>query len=143
MEHYDSDKAARVWQRVRGDAPPVQTPELSELPRLAAEESALAAMYRRMAKQQPGLGTLAQDCARHAAMLRGICVFTGAEPAKQSLSGEAPRDAVRSCYGRNLRAIGEYEKRASHPEYGCVFRALAEKKREHACVLLELVGNRK
>ena len=37
MQQYDSEKAARVWQRVRGDGP---AQDLPELPALAAEESA-------------------------------------------------------------------------------------------------------
>lgn len=143
MQQYDSEKAARVWQRVRGEAQPEQMPELAELPGFAAEESALAALYRQMAKHYPECVRLARDCGRSAAILRGICVFQDQQPGKAVPPAGNLRNGLRLCYARTLRCIAEYEKLAGHPEYGCVFRHLAEAKREHACMLLELAGTGK
>lgn len=140
MEHYDSDKAARVWQRVRGETQPERPTELVELAGLAAEESALAVLYRQMAKHQPELIRMSRDCGRASAILRGICAFQEQQPGKAVPAAVNSRNWLRLCYGRTLRCMGEYEKLAGHPEYGCAFRHLAEAKREQACRLLELAG---
>ena len=143
MQQYDSEKAARVWQRVRGESQQQDTSELAELPGLAAEEAALAAMYRQMAKNQPECMGLFRDCGRSAAILRGISVFQDQQPGKAVPPAGSIRNSLRLCYAKTLRCIGEYEKLSSHPEYGCVFRRLSETKREHACKILELAGSGK
>lgn len=137
MQQYDSDKAARVWQRVRGEG---QGLELSELPSLAAEESALAALYRQMARAHPECQSLARDCSRSAAILRGICLFQEQQPGKPAPPDAGVRNGLRLCCARTLRCISAYEKLADHQEYGCVFRRLAEGKKDHVCKLLELAG---
>ena len=142
MEHYDSDKAARVWQRVRGEAP--MPAEIPGLPALIAAEAELQALYRSMAKQFPAAAELARDCGRHAAMLRGICDCVGSpriDGGPRKIDGGLPRNALRLCYSKTLQAIGEYEKLTAHPEYGCAMAAMAQKKREHACRILERIGN--
>jgi len=141
MEHYDSDKAARVWQRVRGEAP--MPAEIPGLPALIAAEAELQGLYRSMAKQFPAAAELARDCGRHAAMLRGICDCVGSpriDGGPRQIDGGPPRNGLRLCYSKTLQAIGEYEKLAMHPEYGCAMAAMAQKKREHACKLLERMG---
>lgn len=143
MEQYDSDKAARVWQRVRGEPAADHTPELAGLPGLAAEESALAALYRQMARNQQELSRLSRDCGRAFSILRGICAFQDQQPGKVVPSAGNSRNGLRLCYARTLRCMGEYERLSGHPEYGCVFRHLAEVKKEHACKLLELAGSGK
>lgn len=140
MQQYDSEKAARVWQRVRGDGP---AQDLPELPALAAEESALAALYRQMAGQRPECRSLARDCGRFAAILRGICLFQERQPGKAAPPEGNIRNGLRLCCARTLRCIDAYEKLADHPEYGCVFRRLAEAKKEQVCRLLELAGTKK
>lgn len=140
MQQYDSEKAARVWQRVRGETQPERPTELAELPGFAAEESTLAALYRQMAKGQPEFMRMSRDCGRASAILRGICAFQEQQPGKAVPPAENPRNGLRLCYARTLHCIGEYEKLTGHPEYGCVFRHLAEAKKEHACKLLELAG---
>ena len=138
MERFDSEKAARVWQRVRSDGSEEQ--ELSGLPALIAAEAELAALYKRIGKQYPQASQLARDCHANAAMLRGICGFAGQPRPQPKFSPSAPKNVLQLCYSRTLQAAGEYEKRSSHPEYGCAFRAMAEKKRAHACRILELAG---
>ena len=141
MQQYDSDKAARVWQRVRGEGL-AQPQDLPELPGLAAEESALAALYRQMARTHPECQSLARDCSRYAAVLRGICLFQERQPGKAAPEANI-RSGLRLCCARTLRCIGAYEKLADHPEYGCVFRRLAEGKKDPVCKLLELAGTGK
>ena len=139
MEHYDSEKAARVWQRVRGEEPREGLP-------LPAGEEQLAALYRSLGLLVPGAvpGQLEQECRNHAATLRGIWALTGTPrpPTQQPAGTKSTAPALLgTCYSRTLRAIGEYERFADHPEYGCAFRILAEQKRQQACRLLSLLGS--
>ena len=141
MERYDSDKAARVWQRVRGEAS--APAEIPGLPALIAGEAELQALYRSMARQFPAAAELARDCGRHAAMLRGICDCVGLpriDGGPGQIDGGPHRNTLRLCYGKTLQAMVNYEKLADHPEYGCAMAAMAQKKREHACKLLERMG---
>ena len=138
MQNYDSEKAARVWQRVRNEEPvPV---ELSALPGFAAAENELAELLRRLSRQYPAAGALSTECRRHATVIRGVCALGGIPCRTAPFTGEIPRELLRSCYGKTLQLLREYEARREHPEYGCAFQALAEKKRAQACLLLELAG---
>ena len=139
MEHYDSEKAARVWQRVRNED------GRQPLPAPLGEEH-LAALYRDLGRVIPGPvpGALEQECRSHAATLRGIWAMTGTPrpPAKPPESGKSTAPALLgTCYSKTLQAIGEYERFSDHPEYGCAFRILAEQKRQQACRLLTLLGS--
>ena len=141
MEHYDSEKAARVWQRVRGE-------EVREGLPLPAGEEQLAALYRVLGQLVPGPvpGQLEQECRNHAATVRGIWSLAGTPrpPVQQAQPGKTTAPALLgTCYSRTLRAIGEYERFSDHPEYGCAFRILAEQKRQQACRLLGLLGSLK
>ena len=139
MERFDSEKAARVWQRVRSDSGDEST--LSGIAGLSGAEAELAALFKRVAKQHSGAEALARDCHSNEAILRGICAFAGLPRQRPKFSGNVPKNVLQVCYSRTLQAAGEYEKRSSHPEYGCAFRAMAEKKREHACRILEMAGS--
>lgn len=145
MDNYDAELAARVWQRVRAELPDREGP--GDLRPLIAGEEQAGAAYRRLARQLPGraglLGRMAEDTRRHSAWLRGICRLTGGRepgtyPAKPRQ--ETAASALRGCYGRSLKAAGDYASRAGDPEYGHAFAAMARKKQEHCRQLLELLG---
>ena len=138
MERFDSEKAARVWQRVRSDGGDESA--LGGIAGLCATEAELASLFQRVAKQHSAADALARDCHSNEAILRGICGFAGLPRPQPRFSGNMPKHVLQVCYSRTLQAAGEYEKRISHPEYGCAFRAMAEKKREHACRILEMAG---
>ena len=138
MQQYDSEKAARVWQRVRSDEPARQ--DLSDLPAMAVQELTLAAFYRSLAKQQPAFGQYAKECQRSSTLLCGIGALAGAPCKPAAYTGPMPREALRVCYGKTLQLLRQYEALQTHPEYGCGFRMLAEKKQAQACFLLEMVG---
>ena len=139
MEQYDAQKAARVWQRVRGEEP------RDDLP-LPGSEEQLAALYRSLGRLIPGPvpGQLEQECMNHAATVRGIWNLIGT-PRQNAKVPEGTKSTapalLGTCYSRTLRAIGEYERFSDHPEYGCAFRILAEQKRQQACRLLGLLGS--
>ena len=145
MDNYDAELAARVWQRVRGEPPAEAGP--GNLRFLIAAEEAAAAAYSRLLRRMPGkaalLRRMAEDSRRHGTWLRGICRLTG-----EGIPGRVPQkprqetavSALRKCYGQNLKTAGEYDARADDPEYGHAFAAMAEKKREHCRLILELLG---
>ena len=138
MQNFDSDKAARVWQRVRSEAPTAQ--ELSGLPALAMLETELEAYFRRLARRHPTATELAGECRRSAQTLRGICDFAGIPCEAAAFTGNTPNRLLQTCYGKTLQALREYEARQTHPEYGCAFGVMAERKRRQACLLLEMAG---
>ena len=138
------DEQVRIWQRVKGDTPPVT----EGLPGLAANALAQAALYGALARQVQGpsrtillkLQEEEQHCAR---CLKGIWrMVTGKrmQPAAVPLPSENIEAALRRCYGQTLKTLSAFEKRAYDPEYGPIFGILAVKKREHCCALAELLG---
>ena len=139
MERFDSEKAARVWQRVRSEGG--DDSALGGIAGLSAAEAELAVLFKRIGKQYSAAEALARDCLSNEAILRGICGLAGLPRPQPKFSGNVPKNVLQVCYSRTLQAAGEYEKRSSHPEYGCAFRAMAEKKREHACRILEMAGS--
>lgn len=146
MENYDAEMAQRVWQRVRGEQSLPAGP--ANLQGLIAAEAEAAAAYTRLARQLPDkagrLHQMAEDSRRHGACLRGIrYLCTGDRvtakllPARQ----ETTETALRRCYGQSLRSATEYHSRTDDQQYGHVFAAMADKKREHCRTLLEIIGS--
>ena len=127
------DEQVRIWQRVKGETPPVT----EGLPGLAANALAQATLYGSLARQMQGPGrnillALQEEEQRCARCLKGIWrMVTGKrmQPA-----------ALRKSYGQSLKTLAAFESRAFHPEYGPVFAHLAAKKREHCCEIAELLG---
>ena len=138
------DEQVRIWQRVKGETPPVT----EGLPGLAANALAQAALYGALARQLQGPGrnmllSLQEDEQHCARCLKGIWrMVTGKrmQPAAVPLPSENIEAALRRCYGQTLKTLSAFEKRAYDPEYGPIFGMLAVKKREHCCKLAELLG---
>ena len=138
------DEQVKIWQRVRGETPPVT----DGLPGLAANALAHAALYGTLARQMQGSGRKMllklqeeeQHCVR---CLKGVYrMVTGnrMQPAAVPIPAENMEAALRKCYGQSLKTLAAFESRAYDPEYGPVFGILAAKKREHCCALAELLG---
>ena len=141
MERYDADQAARVWQRVQGNG----EMNLSGLPGMAAAERSAAEHFRLLQRQNPqwGLEDLVAECAANGAVLRGILRLMGqkaeiAPPAP--LPKELTESTLRRCYAEALQLRSNYEKYVDHPEYGFVFRELAQRKGKHCFRIAELLG---
>ena len=149
MEHYDTAKATRVWQRVQTSLQP--QPDTQGLSALIAEELEDAATYAQLAKQFGGkdrqtLRRLAETEYSHAACLKGIYTLMTGEPINPKIPPlrQEPADrTLRRCYGREMRCLAQYEGRSSDPEYGPVFARLAAKEQEHCMTVLELLGRMK
>lgn len=149
MEAYNAEKAAQVWQRVRGSALPEDCS--AGLPALIAGEWADAATYLQLSRHFQGrdaaaLRRMFDEEQSHAACLKGIyTLLTGERTVTRTppLPQEPVEATLRRCYGREMHCLAEYEQRASNREYGPVFQRLAEQEREHCRVLLELLGKLK
>lgn len=149
METYDKQKAARVWQRVQNSIPEDPTRGLAGM---IAEEWADAATYLTLARRVQGresaiLRKMGQQEQSHMACLKGMYTLLGAGrpeiPAPQPLDRAPIGLLLRRCYGREMRALAQYEARATDPEYGQIFARMAQQEREHCRQLLELLGSLK
>ena len=149
METIDPAKAAQIWQRVQADVPQ-ESPEQGLL-ELITQEWTDAAIYLQLSRRFQGkesttLRRMFEEEQAHAACLKGIyTLITGARPAVRAVAPSAadPDQILRRCYGREMRCLAQYEKRAANPEYGQVFARLAAQEREHCRLVLELLGNLK
>lgn len=143
MENYDAAMAQRVWQRVRGEE--TAHPGLQAL---AAAERSEAAVYLILSKvlqnrEKLLLRQIFTQEQEHAACLRGIHFLTIDKPlALRTVppASEPPEITLRKSYGRKLRALQEYESRASDPEYGPAFAHMARQEREHCVLILQILG---
>lgn len=150
MEVYDAEKAAQVWQRVRGTAQPGCDDE-AVLLALIAGELTDATTYLTLSRKVQGkdaaaLRRLFEEEQAHAACLKGIyTLITGQKPAARTqLPAQEPIElTLRKCYGREMHCLAQYEARSAHPEYGSVFARLAAQEREHCMQILKLLGNLK
>lgn len=149
METIDPAKAALVWQRVQADIPQ-ESPEQGLL-ELITQEWTDAAIYLQLSRRFQGresaiLRRMFEEEQAHAACLKGIyTLITGARPTIHAVPPTAgdPDQILRRCYGREMRCLAQYEKRAANPEYGQVFSRLAAQERDHCRLVLELLGNLK
>lgn len=144
MEHYDAQMAQRVWQRVRGEA---EAPK-GNVPRFLLQEAEAAGAYsslsRQLTERSGSLKQLLSDVRRHMACLRGIrYLTTGDRPAEQPLKPrqEAVDTVLRRCYFQNLKLAADYRSCGDDPEYGYVFSSMADTKKAHCAVLLEIIGS--
>lgn len=156
MDTIDREKAARVWQRVRGEnaAAPAPTPQADithVLTALIAEEWTDAATYLHLSRHFQGqhsaaLRRMYEQEQAHTACLKGIyTLITGNRPNVRAIQPELsdPETVLRRCYGREMRCLAEYEARSNDPHYGQVFARLAQQEQEHCSKILELLGSLK
>lgn len=146
MQVYDAQKAAQIWQRVRGAE--CQTSPPQGLNTLLMQTAAEADAYQKLSMRFTGsdrtiLHKMAREAASHTACLKGICsLVRGAPPAVQTppSTPESPEITLRKYYRIALQSLGEFETRSSDAEYGPVFAQMAAVKRIHCMRLLELLG---
>lgn len=145
----DVRKEARVWQRIQSEKQEQETVgRRDHLPALIMEQLQLSSAYMQLSRLLQGKDgaefvRLAREARGQAVCLKGILTLvTGNAPQISSapVSFSAVDTLLRSCYGKQLRLLREYENRGTDPEYGPVFERLAQRGREHCCTLLELIG---
>ncbi len=146
MEHYDSQMAARVWQRVQGGNA-AENPTADLLSSLQEELTELS-RYRQIAgtlgsASKPGLQQLIHMTQQCISILRGIYSLltdTAPEVKPFPLPKELPVSALRRSYGSTLRRSARYDQWSSHSEYGCAFSEMAALSQKRCCLLLQLIG---
>ena len=146
MKNYDPKTAARAWDRVQNTAVPAGDSQL--ILNLIAEEALDAAAYLQLSKRLPtpqaaAVKQLAQQEQSHVSCLKGVyTMITGEKPKvlPVKVSDDPPDIVLRRCYGREMRALAQYEARQNDPQYGHVFRMLARQEQEHCRRLLEILG---
>lgn len=147
MEGFDNEKAKRVWQRVQGTASVPQDVGY-DIRELVARETEAAATYLQLSRRLQGKDSttvrhMGEEERSHAAILKGICAMnTGTRP---EVSATVPQTGpvevlLRRCYGGELQSVAEYERRSGDPQYGMIFRKMAEEEKSHCRHLLELLG---
>ena len=146
METIDREKAAKVWQRVKGEQPAPRPEE--GLTEMIAQEWTDAATYLQLSRHFQGaqsvlLRKMYEQEQAHTACLKGIYTLTtGKRPAVKAVpppQGD-PEQILRRCYGREMQSLARYEARTGDAEYGQVFARMAEQEREHCRMVLELLG---
>ena len=146
METIDPQLQSRVWQRVRGEEPKQGLSDT--LKALAAAKWQQAAAYLMLSRQLQGrekalVRRMFEEEQAQAACVKGAYTMLTGEPLAARTPPpvpEAPETTLRKCYGRELRALGQYEGLAEHSEYGPVFAKLAQQEREHCRLILEVLG---
>lgn len=146
MDPYDSEKAARVWQRVH----PVGTDGLTSetLTSLALLLRQQAAIYQRLSKQIPlrynaALKNLSDQKRAQSACLRGIHILAigpWREAPLPQLTNEPYLAALRRCYAAELQILTQFELYSADPAHGITFTALAAEQKAHCKMIPELIG---
>ncbi len=146
MAQINQVQAQRVWQRVRGTEPSSTEENLAAL--IAAEWED-AATYLQLSRKLTGkesaiLHKMCEQEQAHCSCLKGIyTITTGTTPTlpkPQPVHGHIC-EILRSCYGREMRALNAYDTRSQDPEYGHVFARLREQEQEHCRLILQLIGS--
>ena len=146
MKNYDPKTAARVWDRVQNAAVPIADAQL--ILNLIGDEALDAATYLQLSKRLPVpqatvIRQMSQQEQAHISCLKGIYTMITGEKAKilpPKVADDPPDIVLRRCYGREMRALAQYEARQNDPQYGHVFRTLARQEQEHCHRLLEILG---
>ena len=134
-----------VWQRV------LAQPEISpdrDLHGLIRESAGLAAIYRRLAGNLTGRGkllarALLEEELATGEILRGIAALSGhrAEGLKlwEPLTEGGSR-LLEKCYHRTRHCQSDCMARSLDPEFGEVFRSLADREAEQCTRIAQLLG---
>lgn len=145
MENKDHRTEQQVWQRVRASR---EEPPKEDLRQLQREAMELAAVYRSLTSQMTGkqqalLKRLYAGEKANGEALAGIARLSrlGGESLKFWQPGkEDSRRLLERCYHRTRRCTIEYLARSAEGEFGVVFEKLANREKEHCCLIAEVLG---
>ena len=138
----EDNRSAEIWRRVTEG--PRQEPVMAA-EALLRESAALAAVYRRAAGkftgQRQALARQLRDAEQATtAALRGMGRLSGHAPEQVRLWEPETRGALEGCYHRTRRCQAEYAARALDPQFGEVYRHLAEQAGKQCVLLTQLLG---
>lgn len=141
----ENSKERQVWQRVLASSGEQPHADLRELMAWVVE---LLSVYRHLTAAASGprresLRRLYEGEKSNLGCLKGISVLSGGggevlklwEPTK-----EPERKLLIRCYHRTRRCMVDYMSRSAEPEFGTVFRTLADRAGEHCVLIAELLG---
>lgn len=136
----------RVWNRVRNQDPRENT----ELKTLAMDSQEAAAMYRQLLKsrveshRELGKKLLTTE-GEILSCLKGLCLLQTGAPMKLPMVGSVSVDAkgLIRRYHVAHRNVAEFTARSAEPEWGHVFRKVAELQERQCQTLCQLLGHMK
>ena len=147
MQWVDPHLAGSVWNRVLGTAPPEPEPLLELIHREWLDVSAGLYLALRFKGREAALQRqIAHHDQSHAKSLTGIyMLLTGKKPTVTTPAPKADSTeaALQRCFSEKIQRAEAYESHTADPEYGFIFRIMAEQERHHAQSLLELLGSQK
>lgn len=146
MDGLDESTQRMVWQRVFARAGEQPRDDLQKLI-LQAMESAAAyrllagtlagGQSRELAKRLYGGAQETVDCLNGVRLLAGERV---GKPKALPMPREPAEKVLEKCYHRSRRAMAEYTARSAEPEFGAVFRSLAQREEAHCVLIAQLLG---
>ena len=134
----------RVWQRILA-GPGESGEDLRPLIQMAVEN---AMDFYHLLQHGPGqsresLQQLYRRARVNVNCLRGLQNLRFGSSSKGKPmpgSGEPMGVVLQRCYHRTRRAMTEYTARSAEPEFGAVFQVMAEREKENAALIAELLG---
>lgn len=147
MENREKEREQQVLQRVfaRREAP--MNSDLRELMGAVVE---LLSVYRYLLKggtasHRELLRRLYEGEQANLSALKGISLLSGGGGEVLKLwqsTKESERRLLTRCYHSTRRCAVEYMARSADPDYGVVFRILADREGQHCALLTELLGGK-
>lgn len=138
MENVES----QVWQRVFTPGPTGAQPGLKGLLLAAREQAAVCRALAGTLKAEQARELLRREQA-NADCLRGLLLLAGMEeekPKPMAVPREPARRALERYCRRARQLVTEYTARYAEPEFGEVFRVLAQREGECLALATELLG---
>ena len=132
----------QVWQRVMQPGPAGSNLGLKGL-LLAAREQVAVCRFLAGALQMEQARELLRREQANADCLRGLLLLTGTgeeKPKGMAVEKEPARRALEKYFRRSRRAVTEYTARYAEPEFGEVFRIMAQRQGECCALAAELLG---
>lgn len=139
-------KEGEIWQRVLQGREPEPIRGLGWLYAEAREEEGmLSFLAAGLSGKARDLALLLQEgCREKEEILLGLMTLSGGQPGRTGLPGNPPREGkevlLRRCFRRCCRNTAEYTARIPDPEFGTVFKYLAEKEEVRCTQAARLAG---
>ena len=140
----DGNMENRVWQRILA-GPGESGEDLRPLIYTAVENAMeyYHLLQRSSGQNKESLQQLYRRAKMNVNCLRGLQSLRFGPAGKGNPmpgSGDSMGMTLQRCYHRTRRAMQEYTARSAEPEYGAVFQVMAERERENAALIAELLG---
>lgn len=141
MDSYDSEKAARVWQRVYPGG--IASLSGESLNAFILQLQQLFATYRHFSGRSTVLKVLSDKKRDQVACLRGLHILAFGPCPESRLPQQKTEPflaALRRCYAVEMQLLTQFELHSAAPSHGPVFAALTAEQKAHCNILLKLAG---